>query len=479
MEKITIILERKEVKGGIDFSKGMALQISHEFLKLTNSHTMMNPLLDEFVEKIKKYTDCGAVGIRLLDEEGNIPYQAYRGFPPEFYKLESPLSIRSDQCMCIYVIKNETDPSLPFFTEGGSFYMNGTTRFLSTISEAEKGQTRNVCNQFGYESVALVPIRLGTRILGLIQLADSHENKVPFEMVELLENVAMQLGTALQRIWAEDELKKSQEHLEDLVQERTAELRNAQVELKNYSANLEKMIERSEFYKDLLSHDVSNILQSISFSTEICLLSINEPEAFKNDLKEIQNQVDRAAKLVENVKNLSKLDETTPPLEPIEVMVVLKGAVKSVQKRCERQKVNIQMDFPNEELYIPANAFLLDVFENILLNGVTHNKNPVPEIFIRISRVQRNEINYLQLEFKDNGVGIPDAQKELVFQRTAGKGKRSSGLGLGLSIVKKIVSSYKGSVWVENRVPGDYSQGSKFVVQIPEESGNALDIAGR
>jgi hypothetical protein len=54
----------------MDFSKEMALQISHDFLKLTNKHTIMNPLLNEFVEKIKNYTDCAAVGIIRLKRSG-------------------------------------------------------------------------------------------------------------------------------------------------------------------------------------------------------------------------------------------------------------------------------------------------------------------------------------------------------------------------------------------------------------------------
>jgi len=65
---------------------------------------------------------------------------------------------------------------------------------------------------------------------------------------------------------------------------------------------------------------------------------------------------------------------------------MLKGAVELIQKRCKGQKVNIQIDFPSEEMYIQANSLLMDVFENILINGVKHNKNPVPEILIRISK---------------------------------------------------------------------------------------------
>jgi len=153
------------------------------------------------------------VGIRLLDEDGNIPYQAYEGFSRAFYELESPLSIKSDNCMCINVIKGVFDSRLSFYTEGGGFYINGTTNFLASVSQKEKGKTRNTCNKNGYESVALVPIRLGGQIVGLIHVADPKENKVPLDMVEAMEIFGRQLGSSILRIRSREDLKDREREL--------------------------------------------------------------------------------------------------------------------------------------------------------------------------------------------------------------------------------------------------------------------------
>jgi len=155
----------------------------------------------------------------MFDEEGHIPYQAYEGFSRRFYESESPLSVKSDQCMCIKVIKGEVDPSLPFYTKGGSSYANGTTRFLATLSEEDRGRTCDVCSQFGYESIALVPIRLGDRVLGLIHVADPQENMVPLEVVELLEELGMQLGMAVERTQGEETLREREERYRFLYEE--------------------------------------------------------------------------------------------------------------------------------------------------------------------------------------------------------------------------------------------------------------------
>ena len=135
--------------------------------------------------------------------------------------------------------------------------MNGTTRFLATVSEDEKGETRNACNEFGYESVALVPIRISTRILGLIHVADTRENMVPLEIVEVLEGVAMQLGGAIKRVLAEEELRKHHDHLEELVEERTDELTKTNEQL------LKEMEER-ERVEETYRAVVENSLQGLA-----------------------------------------------------------------------------------------------------------------------------------------------------------------------------------------------------------------------
>ena len=183
-----------------------ALRLSQRFLEIANQFSGTRPLLTTFMEEIKKLTGCEAVGVRILDDEGNIPYGAYDGFSAEFYESENLLSIKTDECMCINVVKGCVDPKLAFYTEGGSFYMNGTTRFLATVSEEEKGRTRNKCNEQGFESVALVPIRLGNRVVGLIHVADSRDDMVPLETVKMLEGIALQLGVAFQRARAEEEI---------------------------------------------------------------------------------------------------------------------------------------------------------------------------------------------------------------------------------------------------------------------------------
>jgi len=189
-------------------------KLADSFLKISNKHVTLNPMLEEIVAEIISYTGCEAVGIRILDEEGSIPYEAYTGFSKKFYDMENPLSIKSDKCMCIDVIKGNTDSSIPHFTKGGSFLLSTTTEYLDGLDKDERKKTCNVCNMFGYESVALIPIHLGKEYLGLIHLADCRENWIPVKHVEVLEEIALQLGISIKRILVEEELRKSNEKLQ-------------------------------------------------------------------------------------------------------------------------------------------------------------------------------------------------------------------------------------------------------------------------
>jgi len=179
----------------------------------------MKKYLERLVKQVKKYSGCCCVGIRLLDDDGNIPYVSYTGFNRKFYEVENPLCIKSDKCMCANVIMGNTRSGFLTYTKGGSFLSNGTTKLLASVPEELKDQTGNVCNQYGYESVALVPMKDRGRILGLIHLADESENKIPLERVQLLERVGVYIGQALHTFIAEGELQESEKRYRDLYNE--------------------------------------------------------------------------------------------------------------------------------------------------------------------------------------------------------------------------------------------------------------------
>jgi signal transduction histidine kinase len=74
----------------------------------------------------------------------------------------------------------------------------------------------------------------------------------------------------------------------------------------------------------------------------------------------------------------------------------------------------------------------------------------------------------VRISVSDNGAGIPDEEKSIVFYEYFQRSGDNNGKGLGLHIVKSIVDRYDGEVWIEDRIPGDAARGTRVVIQIPE-----------
>ncbi|UCC20854.1 MAG: PAS domain-containing sensor histidine kinase [Promethearchaeota archaeon] len=245
----------------------------------------------------------------------------------------------------------------------------------------------------------------------------------------------------------------------------------AERRLKESEKKYREAYNRANFYKDLFAHDINNILQIISSSSELISYHLGDSEKSKvidEISKIIKKQVERGAKLVSSVHTLSRLEEEEINAQPTEICKLMEKAIDFVKKSHNDRTIDINIDCVDQHICVNANELLQDVFENILLNSVKHNENSEVEIKITVSKKQVNAKYYNKIEFSDNGIGVQDERKKIIFKRDTGEIRGSKGMGLGLSLVKKIITSFNGKVWVEDRLKGDYSKGSNFIIVLPE-----------
>ena len=229
---------------------------------------------------------------------------------------------------------------------------------------------------------------------------------------------------------------------------------------------------RASFYKDLVAHDINNILQNIQTSSD--LLSYELKDDYNENIKELQlmikQQVERGSRLVKNVRTLSEIEEFKYSLNEIDAIKVLKDSINFVKASNKDKGLEIELSTNLDRIIINANELVTDVFENILNNAIKHNDNQEIIILIYITKKTTEGDSSYYFEFKDNAKGIPEHLKEQIFLRSFQKDRSVSGMGLGLSLVRKIVESYKGKIWVEDKVNGEPSKGSNFILMIPASS---------
>ncbi|NWF52049.1 MAG: PAS domain S-box protein [Nitrospirae bacterium] len=188
---------------------------TNRLLELFIKKYSMKEYMDSVVKDLSDWGDFNCVGIRIIDSEGYIPYEASTGFSAEFLRLENMLSLNKDICACIRVIKGEFDPQdKAVMTQNGSLFINNSLKFIEELNEEEQKRFRANCMRHGFLSIALIPIRYKEKILGAIHLADKREGKFPLEFVNLIESLVVPLiGEAVQRFMIEKVLRESKENL--------------------------------------------------------------------------------------------------------------------------------------------------------------------------------------------------------------------------------------------------------------------------
>ncbi|OPY28671.1 MAG: putative diguanylate cyclase [Methanocella sp. PtaU1.Bin125] len=220
----------------------------------------------------------------------------------------------------------------------------------------------------------------------------------------------------------------------------------------------------AELYLDLMGHDINNMHQIALGYLEIAReLQANEMQ--KEFIDRPIEVLQRSARLIRNVRKLQKLREGAFMARPVDLCEVLAEVRREYGSLPEKA---IAMDLDGyEHCYVLANELLYDVFANLVSNAIKHTGSHA-SISVSLKMAFADGRRQYVVSVEDNGPGIPDGFKREIFNRMLKGTAKAKGMGLGLYLVRTLVNSYGGRVWVEDRVPGDHKKGAKFVVMLPE-----------
>jgi len=220
---------------------------------------------------------------------------------------------------------------------------------------------------------------------------------------------------------------------------------------------------------DLMTHDINNFNQGIMGYIELLLQDKHLDENQRRYAERALMQVKNNARLIDNIRKLAKVRSLSDvDMVPVDLERAVAEAADAVAKSTTDKKLMVASQLLKETHYVMANQFMSDLFENILSNAVKFDSSRVVKVDVLVSEETSAAGDMWVLSFVDRGRGIPDDRKKVVFERFATGMTGVKGFGLGLSIVKSIVDKLGGRIWVEDRIPGDYSKGAVFKVMLPK-----------
>ncbi|MBD3405322.1 MAG: PAS domain S-box protein [Candidatus Lokiarchaeota archaeon] len=214
--------------------------------------------------------------------------------------------------------------------------------------------------------------------------------------------------------------------------------------------------DRALLYLDLMAHDIRNQLQVILGAVQT-VAEISDDEKIIDIVAIAEDGTKRCSKIISKVKSSEKLELVGLKCERIDI--ILKKAITDFKS--DNPSIEIKTDLTNSPLWSYIDQFFVSVIQNILENAIVHNPQPDSEkrIWIRVQSQQKG----CEISISDNGKGIPDSQKDSLFdmQRRFG--------GVSLHLIRQIIEKYGGKIKVQDRLPGEPEKGTEFLLWIPTE----------
>lgn len=400
--------------------------------------------------------ETGQRGYIITGNESYLmPYRAAtQRIPKIFRRLEKTLA--NDPFQYDHLLKLETLTQSKLHELKSSVALRGTMGFSAAAERVSSGtgqhtmdQIRQVMREMQDEynqqqqtqtSLTNQSIRYMLNILSVSQI-------MAFGILLLL--YVLIYREALQRTQAERRLKETNDNLEQIVAQRTDELRKSNQELEQFAF--------------IASHDLQAPLRKIQMFTELLREELAKQaltDTAQDYMERVQKSVDRMQGLIVDLLAISRINRKGAAFKMVDLKAVVGEAVDELTEAIQKNEGHIELGPMCEVEADPEQMRQLLI--NLVSNALKYHRDGVtPEVKIT-SSLKDNEVCELVVE--DNGIGIPPEYQDKVFeifQRL--HGGKYEGNGIGLSIVKRIVERHGGHVKVDSAL----GQGSQFIVELP------------
>jgi PAS domain S-box-containing protein len=229
-------------------------------------------------------------------------------------------------------------------------------------------------------------------------------------------------------------------------------------ERKEYEQRLMEQRDNLDLLNQVLRHDIRNDLQLVTAYADFLSDHVDDEGKSREYVEQVVENAEHAVELTMTARDMADVMLTTvDDRHQMPLRSSLEGELDEIRSTYPEAIITLDGSVP--PVTVIANDMLASVFRNLLKNAVQHNDKEMAEVTVSATEGDGT----VAVRIADNGPGVPDDQKEVIFGKGE-KGLDSHGTGIGLYLVRTLVETYGGDVWVED----NESEGAVFTVELPK-----------
>jgi signal transduction histidine kinase len=308
----------------------------------------------------------------------------------------------------------------------------------------------DIVRRLNIRSFVAVPMIGREKAVGVVSADNLHSNReITDEDFKLLVTFVNQAGVAIENAGIYEELKKLNESLERRIQEALKELEQSQRQL----MQSEKLAALGQIAAGV-AHELRNPLTSIKILVHFLIEEFGLKKERREDVEVIRHEISKMEELIKRFLNFAR--PSSPILQRVNVNEVLGDVLQLMEYQFRESDVALKISFTSDAEITGDKDQLHQLFLNIILNAM-HAMTNGGDLHVA---TERNG-NVLTIEIRDTGTGIPKSILDKIFDPFFTT--KDEGIGLGLSIVQRIVEEHKGST----DLASDPGKGTSFRVHLP------------
>ena len=213
-----------------------------------------------------------------------------------------------------------------------------------------------------------------------------------------------------------------------------------------------------------ISHELKTPIGALSLLSEAVLGAKNDPEAVERFASRMQTESKRLTDLVQEIINLSRLQDSDPLSVPSELQVqdLINEAIDQSQVTADSRHIWVSNSDSVDGLILGDREQLIMAIQNLIENAINYSPEGT-----KVTVTSKVEDGIVDISVTDQGIGIPDADLDRIFERfyrvDPARSRLTGGTGLGLSIVKHVALKHGGEV----KVWSSENVGSTFSLRLP------------